>query len=85
MVTGGTCDSYSLQLNILEKQLCSILLSPPSVAGAVANPSLQIDIAVLMSISHRLLIHCCPNTIKTINQGRNKSMKALEDRRNTPG
>jgi hypothetical protein len=38
------------------KQRCGILLSLPSAAGGCADPSLQIDMAVLMSSSHRLLI-----------------------------
>jgi hypothetical protein len=39
------------------RQLCCILLSPPSAAGGCAIPACGLfDMAVLMSSSHRLLV-----------------------------
>jgi hypothetical protein len=59
--TGGTCNHYSLNVNILGKAAMLYFALTLFCGWGRANSACRLlDIAVLMSGSHRLLIFCSP-------------------------
>jgi hypothetical protein len=75
IVTRETWDSYSLKINILGKAAVLHYALTPFCSWGCANSACRLlDVAMLMSSSHRLLILCLPTGVGTRKGGMRVNM-----------